>query len=117
MRGPLVPVVILLAVGGCGPVEPSLRPTRVSQRGNVALYVELDQPAAGPVIVLVDGYPAHSVVVEGPRLVRAQLPSLARTGEVDVEVVFADGRTQRLVSALEVTPAALEVRARLEPSP
>jgi hypothetical protein len=116
MRGPTVLTLVVLAAG-CGPGEPSLRPAQVSERGNVELRVELDEPAAGPVVVLVDGIPAHSVVVEDPHRVRVQLPSLPRTGAVDVEVVYASGRTLRLHSALEVTPATLDVRARPDAGP
>jgi hypothetical protein len=69
----------------------------------------------GAAIVLVDGMPAHTVVTEAPGLLRAQLPTLPRTGWVDVEVAFADGTSIVMDEALEVLEPELEVRARNSP--
>ena len=63
-------------------------------------------------MVLVDGVPTHTVVVEAPGLLRVRLPSLPRTGTVDVEVAFADGTVLRMDGALEVVAPELDVRAR-----
>ena len=101
-----------LILAGCGPAAGPV-PASVSQQGGVALHVRLDEPIGdGPVVVLVDGIPAGEVVVEGPRLVRAQLPSLPNPGRVDVEVIGADGGGQRFPAGLEVEPARLAVEAR-----
>ena len=109
----LLGVILASALAGCMGSEPELRPSTVSQRGGVELIVDTaTAPRSGPVIVLVDGIPTHSVVVEAPGLLRVRLPSLPRTGEVDVEVAFADGTVVRMERALEVVAPELDVRAR-----
>ncbi|MFO7561696.1 MAG: hypothetical protein R6X02_03545 [Enhygromyxa sp.] len=40
------------------------------------------------------------------------MPSLPRTGHVDVELLFADATVVRLEAAIEVVAPELEVRAR-----
>jgi hypothetical protein len=101
-----------LALIGCSTGEPELWPTRVSQHGGVDLHLRVTTPRGSAVIVLVDGVPAHSVIVEAPGLLRARLPALPRAGEVDVEVLFADATTVRLPGSIEVVAPELEVRAR-----
>jgi hypothetical protein len=100
------------AVAGCLASEPQLRPSTVSQRGGVELIVDIGTPRSGPAIVLVDGVPAHTVVNEAPGRLRVRLPSLPRTGQVDVEVEFADGTAIHIGNALEVVAPELDVRAR-----
>lgn len=74
--------------------------------------VDTATSTTGPAIVLVGDVPAHHVVVEAPGLLRVQLPSLPRTGTVDVVVSFADGTVVRMADALEVAAPELDVRAR-----
>lgn len=101
-----------LALAGCLATESELRPVSVSQRGGVDLHLHVPELRGGAVIVIVDGVPAHSVVHEAPGLLRARLPALPRSGDVDVEVLFADASVIRLEAALEVVAPELEVRAR-----
>jgi hypothetical protein len=102
-----------LTLAACFSNEPQLRPTSVSQRGGIELLVDTAAVrGSGAAIVLVDGVPANTVVIEAPGLLRAQLPTLPRTGRVDVEVLFADGTTIVMDEALEVLEPELEVRAR-----
>ena len=62
----------------------------------------------GAVIVVVDGVPAHSAVIDGHRL-RVGVPALPHTGAVDVELVFADGTRMLLAGALEVSAPVVDV--------
>jgi hypothetical protein len=78
----------------------------------VELLVNTRAQGSGAAIVLVDGVPAHAVVIDAPGLVRAQLPSLPRAGDIDVEVFFADGTAIRMDGALEVVESELSVRVR-----
>lgn len=108
----LLAVLMVSTLSGCTGSEPELRPSIVSQRGGVELIVDTATPQSEPAIVLVDGIPTHSTVVEAPGLLRVRLPSLPRTGVVDVEVAFADGTVVRMQRALEVVAPELDVRAR-----
>jgi hypothetical protein len=106
-------VLVGAALMGCLTSEPELRPSTVTQRGGVELVVDTATAArGGPAIVLIDGVPAHTVVIEAPGLLRVRLPSLPRSGMVDVEVSFANGTAIRMEGALEVVAPELEVRAR-----
>lgn len=105
-------VLLSLALTRCSTSDPTLWPATVSQRGGVDLYVRIHEHHEGGVIVLVDGLPAHSVVLEGPKLLRARLPALPRAGRVDVEVLFEDGTVARLERAIHIVALGLEVRAR-----
>lgn len=113
-------LVIVAALGSlaCSPARPELSPGRVSQAGGVELWVRLGRAAPGRAageggaIVLVDGVPAHSTVRERPGLLRVRLPSLPRTGRVDVEVEFADGTSIAVPGGLEVVSPEFAVRAR-----
>lgn len=105
-------VLMVLTLAGCSGSEPELRPSTVSQRGGVELIVDTATSHSGAAIVLVDGVPTHSTVLEAPGVLRVQLPSLPRTGTVDVEVAFADGTVVRMPGALEVVAPVLDVRAR-----
>jgi hypothetical protein len=88
-----------------------MHPRRVSQRGGERLYLETRARAEAGVVVLIDGIPGNEVVVEGPKLVRVNLPSLPRAGIVDVEVIHADESVERIVG-LEVVAPRIDVRTR-----
>ena len=106
----MLPGLVLLA--SCSSSAPELSPTTVSQRGGEQLRIWTGEELGDAgVVVLIDGVPAHAVVVEAPGLVRVRLPSLPRAGEVDVEVLGAGGSVVS-VAGLEVTAPALDVRAR-----
>jgi len=108
-----IAAILALTVTGCPRSEPRLRPTTVSQHGGVELQLAVpSKRERGAAIVLVDGIPVQSVVFESPGVIRARLPSLPRTGYVDVEVLFADDSTVHLPGALEVVAPKLNVRAR-----
>jgi hypothetical protein len=109
-------VLVIVAAAGllaCSTAGPEVSPGRISQAGGVELWVRLGRAAGeGGAIVLVDGVPAHSTVLERPGLLRVRLPSLPRTGLVDVEVEFADGTSLGVPGGLEVVSPELAVRAR-----
>lgn len=110
MRGTTA-AIFGLAMIGCPTVEPELTPTSVSQSGGDELRLRI--PAAqGAAIVLVDRVAASSVVVIAPGVVQARLPTLPRTGSVDVEVLLEDDVVVRLPGALDVVAPELKVRAR-----
>jgi hypothetical protein len=103
-------LVVFLVLASCCSSERELSPTTVSQRGGEELHVWVgEHDGDGGVVVLVDGVPAHSALIMAPGLVRARLPSVPRPGEVDVEVLVADGTSVR-VARLEVTAPLLDVR-------
>lgn len=112
-----VPIVLgaiaALALLACPAAAPELHPATVSQTGGVELSLSIGRVAGeGSAIVLVDGLPTHSTVVEAPGLLRVRLPPLPRGGRVDIEVEFADGTSIEIPSGLEVRSPGLEVRAR-----
>jgi hypothetical protein len=92
---------------GCGPPELALTQAHLAQSGGeLGLIGDLDRH--GAVVVLVDGVPAHSAVLDGHRL-RVRVPPLPRAGSVDVELVFADGAHMVLPSALLVSAPSVQV--------
>jgi hypothetical protein len=120
-------VLAILALAGCSGATPKLSPTTVARDGAI-LRVDLGVSGLGvsglcvsglgvsgqgSVIVLVDDVPAHSIVIDAPGRLRAELPPLPRSGVVDVEIRFADGTSVTIVEGLEVAPSELEVRPRV----
>jgi hypothetical protein len=105
-------LLALLALAGCPSATPELSPATVARDGAI-LQVDLGSVGGkGSVIVLVDDVPAHSIVIDAPGRVSAQLPPLPRSGVVDVEIRFVDGTSVTIVDGLEVAPSELEVRPR-----
>jgi hypothetical protein len=102
-------LIVGLIVGliGCGAPELALTRDHLVQSG-AELQLVGDVGGHGAVIVIVDGVPAHSAVIEGHRL-RVSVPPLPRTGAVDVELLFADGASMSLSGALTVSAPRLTV--------
>ena len=97
----------LVGVIACGPPPLALTQERIVLSGaELGLIGDFD--GHGAVIVIVDGVPAHSTVVDGHRL-RARVPALPHTGPVDVELLFADGTHELLPAALTVSAPGLQV--------
>lgn len=104
-------MIVGLALFGCASLEPEIYPAKVTQAGGVELRIRLGGAGGnGSAIVLIDGVPTHSTVVEAPGLLRVRLPPLPRPGVVDAEVRFADGSSVHIPGELEVVSPELQVR-------
>lgn len=106
----LVLLVTVMTVMGCGEPSLQLRPTTLMQSGGDLLL--RGEFGGDGVVVLIDGVPAQQVVRESARAIRVRVPSLPRSGAVEVELLFGDGRRIRADTVLTVSALQLDVRPR-----
>jgi hypothetical protein len=99
-------LVLALASGCSRPFEVE---TGISQGGG-ELTIRGDFGGGRGVVVLVDGVAASGAVFESATCMRVRVPSLPRSGTVDVELVFADDERIKLEGALQVSAPSLEIR-------